>query len=156
MKLHKFTTGVLVLTGLSLGGCVSQQQVTAAPAVPPVAPRMAVLPPGPRIFERTVAAGTTAKLDFASNVNPDCGADGLPAIRVLQQPMHGKAVVSERDDYPSFPPNNLHFHCNKEKVHGVSLEYTPDNNFTGYDFLIFETIFPNGMDHISKLSLNIK
>jgi hypothetical protein len=108
------------------------------------------------VFARTVPAGTTMRLDFAYNINPDCTSGGLTTIRVAQQPVHGDTRVQQARDFPRFPPVNVRFACNKTKVPGMALLYTPAPGFTGSDYLAFETISTEGTDREFRVALTVK
>jgi hypothetical protein len=146
---------------IPLSACTTMQQtvVTSPGAAQPS--RAIVVPvaarPGTfRAFSKTVAAGTTMRLDFASNVNPDCTSAGLTTIRVTQQPVHGGTRVEQTRDFPRFPPINARFACNKTKVPGMALLYTPASGFTGSDYLAFETISIEGVDREFRVALTVK
>jgi hypothetical protein len=148
------------LSVLGLSGCVSQNQVTLA--APPPAPRpiMAAAPPvqngGPRTINRTVATGTTALLDEGWSINPDCTSRTVPIIRVLQQPAHGTARVSTRDDYPHFPPVNPRSACNTIRLPAAILDYTPTQGFVGPDLLSYEIITGTGVQSTVVIVITVK
>lgn len=145
---------------ISLSACTTQQQtmVTSPSAQPgrvivvPAAMRTA----GPQILARTVAAGATLRLVFASSVNPDCTSRGLNTVRVTQQPVHGTVRAEEARDFPTFPPNNIRSACNKTKVPGMALLYTPEAGFVGTDYLSLETISIDGGDREFRVALTVK
>lgn len=119
--------------------------------VGPVAAR-----PAPREFAKTVAAGTTLRLIFSFSVNPDCTSAGLNTVRVTEQPMHGTAHREKTSDFPTFSPSNIRWDCNKTKVPGVALLYTPAPGFSGSDYLGFETISIEGVDREFRVVLTVK
>ncbi|MBN9562155.1 MAG: ATP-dependent Clp protease proteolytic subunit [Alphaproteobacteria bacterium] len=112
--------------------------------------------PVTRDFAKTVAAGTTLRLIFSYNVNPDCSSAGLSTVRVTEQPMHGTAHAEKVKDFPSFPPSNIRWDCNEARVPGVALLYTPAPGFSGSDYLTFETISVEGVDREFRVSLTVK
>jgi hypothetical protein len=113
-------------------------------------------PAARRLFAKTVAAGTTLRLVFASSVNPDCTSRGLNTIRVTQPPVHGTARAEKAKDFPRFPPSNVRVACNTTKVPGMTLLYTPEPGFVGSDYLVFDTISPDGADREFRVALTIK
>lgn len=93
----------------------------------------------------TLAAGTTARLGFVAETNPDCSQSGtIPTVRVLQQPAHGVLEVQEVRDYPSYTRNNARFACNKVRVAGVRLVYRPQRDFVGRDTFSYEIFVSTG------------
>jgi hypothetical protein len=147
----------LPLAVLLLAGCVSsrtdvavvqQSQSASVGTAPQTRPTQQTPQPaqssGPRIISKNAAAGQTIEIMSINSVNPDCTPDALGTIKITQQPAHGKAVIVARDTYPSFPANNPRAACNKTKVPGLAVDYTPDNGFTGSDLMAVEAFFHSG------------
>ena len=86
----------------------------------------------------TVTRGVTALVNFSFSLKPDCTIDGLPAIRIEQQPAHGTAQISPRHDY-ALLPELVPAACRDRQISGVVLEYTPARDYIGPDFIQFET-----------------
>jgi len=146
----------------TLMGCVSQQTISNAnggtgAAKPPAAPRtVIVVPQGPRIINKSVAAGSTTTIERLFNMNVDCSARSLMTIKISQDPVHGTAVVSQRDDYPSYPPNNPRSACNKNKTTGTFVDYTPAAGFTGSDFMTLQVFTDTGQEVDEKIAITVK
>lgn len=140
---------VSALGTLLTAGCV---------AVLPAPPRrIAMLTPlGARIFSKTVAAGTTAMLNTATSVNPDCTVTALPTSRITQEPVHGIVRFVQEGVFPSYRPNDPRARCNGMRVPGIVAEYTPAAGFVGADFAILEFIFKDGRDVQLKYAITVK
>lgn len=144
---------VLTAAGLLLSGCVTQQQIAVAPAAnrpPPVAPS------GPVTVKRTALAGQTTRIDFANSLNPDCSVRDIPTMRLTDRPLHGIAEIRETEDYPAFLPQNIHAVCNKQKVRGTAITYTPDKAYTGPDYFSFEIVYSDGTDRVIRIMATVK
>jgi hypothetical protein len=113
-------------------------------------------PATPPPFERTMAADTSAVLNFAYGVNRDCSSRGLPKLRIVQQPAHGSAKVEVRSDFPRFPAGTPFAVCNATKVPGVSVEYTPQSGFRGTDALTFEETTLENQDRVLRFAITVK
>jgi hypothetical protein len=153
-------------------GCISQQQVAVersqtanangalsagganGGAARPAA--AAPAPSGPKLVNVTVAAGTTMELVKTVSANPDCTSKGLNTVRVTQPPMHGTAKVVQRDGYPTFPSNSPLAVCNKTKLPGVFIDYTPADGFTGTDLMTAEALSLSGLDVEWKILITVK
>jgi len=109
----------------------------------------------PRLFNITVAAGTTSLLTFAYAVNPDCSSRGLPKLWIVQPPAHGSAEAARQLDFPRFQPNNPLAACNTGKVPGIAVRYTPAKGFTGSDLVTFEEINTDNQDLVYRLSITV-
>jgi hypothetical protein len=109
-----------------------------------------------KTYNRTVPAGTTAVLDFASAVNPDCSSRGLPKLWISQAPEHGAAEVSNRDGHPGFPRGHPYASCNEASVPGVLVTYTPAPGFAGLDAMIFEETDVDGRHHVFRMALTVQ
>jgi len=81
---------------------------------------------------------------------------GVPTGRVTQAPTHGAVQIVGRDVFPTFPPGNPRFACNKMRVPGVAAEYTPAAGFVGSDFVAIEYIFADGRDVEQKFAISVK
>lgn len=76
-------------------------------------------------YARDVLAGTTAVLNFAWAINPDCSSRGLPKLWVSQPPVHGSALVLNHNGHPHFAQGNPFAACNATIVPGVVVTYAP-------------------------------
>jgi hypothetical protein len=94
----------------------------------------------------TLASGMTARVGFATEINPDCSQRGpLPTVRVLRQPAHGALDVQTVSDYPTFARNNVRSACNKVRVSGVRITYRPQAGFVGQDSFAYEVFTSVGV-----------
>jgi hypothetical protein len=112
--------------------------------------------PGAFNFVRAVPAGQTLKLDHFANLNPDCSSAGDIAVRVLQDPANGKIAIKQAADFSTYPPFNPRSHCNDRRTPGVSVFYTPNQNYLGPDSVIFDIIFANGLERSDTFHLSVK
>ena len=130
-----FLLSAIMLT--SLTGCIFQQNTPPQPNAGAVAAAQKT-----NIVSKTVLAGKTSSLGGIFTVNPDCTPkEQQPVIRVTQQPTHGSLAVVQRPDYPTYPTYSPNAACNKVKVPGTFLDYTPQAGFTGSDVATIEIFF---------------
>ena len=88
--------------------------------------------------------GTTTTVNFAFSINADCSSDGLPTVRIDKQPANGIARAVPRDGFTRMSQAGLPALCSDKKISGVAVEYTPNKNYLGPDFLEFETVTKTG------------
>jgi hypothetical protein len=141
MLIRKLLVFILPVTMLSTGCVVRQEvprpaiQITTA-ATPAQGTAQAI--------KKSVVSGTTLSLGTSIVVNHDCTSRGLAMVSTKQQPSHGVIRTFQKDDYPNFPQTNPHSACNKNKLPGIAIEYTPVSGFTGTDVATMEVISPDG------------
>jgi dienelactone hydrolase len=107
-------------------------------------------------YARTIAAGRTTTLDFASDINRDCSSRGRPKISVSQPPAHGTAEVIDTRRHPLFPADSPYATCNNADVDGVVVTYEPTPGFSGADTLIFEETTVEGAHRVFRMVLTIR
>jgi dienelactone hydrolase len=110
----------------------------------------------PDTYARTVPAGSTATLNFAFAVNPDCSSRGLSKLWVSQPPAHGTSAILTRDGHPRFPPGHPFAACNTVRVPGVAVTYTPAPGFSGSDTMTFEETDLDGGHHVFRMALTVQ
>lgn len=143
-----FSLSSLFAACLLLTACISHQQATIGPGSAPAQSSL-------RTFNKTVPADATTTVEGLFYPNPDC-TSRPSTIHITQQPVHGTAAVVQRDDYPNYPPANPRSACNKTKMQGSFVEYTPQPGFTGSDFMAVELFSDTGQAREEKLSITVK
>lgn len=157
MRLKAYSVLVVFVIGSLLAGCVTQQQINSAPQQQS---RNVILvqskPSGSvHLVNKITVAGQTIPVTGGLLVNPDCTSRGLATLKVIQPPVHGTVKIAKRDEYPSFPQQNPRSVCNTHKLPGVYADYTPDDGFTGADFMTVET-FMRGVEIDERISITVK
>ncbi len=109
-----------------------------------------------RSSHRDVVGGETTLLNFFYAVNPDCSLRGIPTIRLVQLPLHGRAVVAQRREFPRFPPGLPIARCDDVKVAGAALEYTPTSGYSGSDVLTFEAVNLDKSDLVFQIAITVR
>ncbi len=105
---------------------------------------------------KTALAGQTINLMNYATVNPDCTAGDPVTIKITEQPSHGKAVESNSDVFPSFPPTNPRFVCNRMKFPSTLVQYTAPEGFSGTDVVTVELFTASGGDSELKYLITVK
>jgi hypothetical protein len=95
-------------------------------------------------ISRTVVSGQRMRVDFLYSISPDCTSNGFAAVRVNEQPKHGKLSFENGTGFTNFPASNVRVECNKQRSNGVVVMYEADADYTGPDSFDFDTIFPEG------------
>jgi hypothetical protein len=144
---------LVALAGVSLSGCVTQQQIAAVPAP---AASVRVVTVAPTVYNKTALSGQTTRIDFSSELNPDCSVRNIPTVRIIDAPVHGTTQVTQLDDFTAFLPQNVHFACNKKKSRGTALDYISNPGYVGGDYLSFESVNPDGVDRTYKVAITVK
>ncbi len=111
---------------------------------------------GTHTIMRTALAGKTTNVGGGWDINPDCTVRDMMTTHITQAPVHGTAAVVQRDDFPNYVAGNARSACNKTKIPGVFVDYTPAPGFTGSDLMVFEIIGANGTDNIWKVVITVK
>ena len=160
MKVSSHFSGLLIGIAIAsfLAGCVSaNRNVTMVQQNNNQLLGRPGTPTAPSVFNKTTFAGKTIEIIHVYSLNPDCSQRGVPNLKILQQPSHGQAVLVQREDFPTYPPNHPNFACNKTKVPVVAIDYTPSQGFTGSDLMSIEAVFPSGKDSNEvKVQINVK
>jgi len=97
----------------------------------------------PSFIVRGVDSGARQVIDNYYSVNPDCGNEGYPEIKVMQVPTHGTVAVENGDTYSSFTKDNVRYECNKKKVASSQLFYQSSPGFHGKDSFTIQVRFVN-------------
>ncbi len=97
---------------------------------------------------RAAVSGQRMRLDFLYSINPDCTSNGFAAVRVNEQPKHGKLTIENGTGFTNFAASNPRVECNKQSSSGVVVTYEADAGYTGPDSFDFDTIYPTG--NVSK------
>jgi hypothetical protein len=128
-----------------------------APAPVPAAPAPAT-PAAPTTVEikRYVVADHTVRLDFLSDINPDCTSVGYSTIYIVQQPQHGQIVVENSTGFTNFAATNARAECNKRRTDGVVVTYEPEPGYTGLDSASAEVVFPSGFLSKRHYAIEVK
>jgi hypothetical protein len=110
----------------------------------PVSATKPVATPQNAELNRTAVSGQKMRLDFLYSINPDCTSNGFAAVRVNEQPKHGKLNFENGTGFTTFLPSNPRVECNKQSSSGVVVTYEADAGYTGPDSFDFDTIYPTG------------
>jgi uncharacterized protein DUF3857/transglutaminase superfamily protein len=106
--------------------------------------------------EVNVAADQQLRLSFFYSLNPDCTSMGYTAVRVVEQPKHGKIKVEQGTGFASFPNSNVRSECNKRRSEGVIVTYEPEPGYTGTDSVDLDAIFPEGSLAKRRYAINVR
>jgi hypothetical protein len=114
--------------GVILVGCVSAPQTVGN--IP-----TAAAPTGtPKVVQKTAFSGIPQILDHYAELNADCTSVGIETVNITRTPSHGTVVMQNNvESYPSFPPTNQRYECNKTKTPSIRITYTSDRTFVGND-----------------------
>jgi hypothetical protein len=148
---------------LDRADALEQAGVVRPPPQPtPIAFPPGVLPPPvhpggiPQVVPRTLVPERVATIDFAVALKPDCSIDNPPQVKIIKQPAHGIATLTERTDYPRFSLSATPAACVADKVQGIALEYTPNKEFLGSDLIEFEVSYKGGKDDLFRIPITVK
>jgi hypothetical protein len=107
------------------------------PAAPPAASET-------REIKRTAVVDRPLHVDFLYAVNPDCSSIGVAAVRVVEEPGHGKLTIDKGTGFTSFPQENPRQVCNRRRSDGTVMHYQPEAGYLGPDSLTVEVVYSNG------------
>jgi hypothetical protein len=105
----------------------------------------------------SAVSGKPLKLGTLGTALPDCSSPGIPTVRVVQAPQHGRVIVTKGKNFLAFAPRNYrHFHCNMRKIPSVSIQYISQRGYVGPDTMTLEAIFANGRYSQKTFSINVR
>ncbi len=161
MKRSRAAILAMACVSTTLVGCVKPP-----PPQPPVNPVTAALianmqahangQPLLQTAFKTAIAGTTTRIVFAENLNPDCSVRDVPTLRILTPPTYGVTTIKEIEDFGSYAAFTPLAVCNKNKARGASLDYIANAGYAGPDTLVYEALFSNGADVTVTVKLTVK
>jgi hypothetical protein len=86
----------------------------------------------------------------------DCGPNGLPGIKVKQQPAHGTTNVTVGANTIGINRTNPgQDQCRGKEMTGVILNYQPKPGFVGTDTVNYTVAFNNGSEVTYKVTINV-
>jgi hypothetical protein len=77
--------------------------------------------------------GQQVRLWWATLLNADCTPAGTMETQVVEEPRHGKLLLSDDPVYPNFVAPNPRASCDDRKALGKQAFYTPDRDYHGHD-----------------------
>jgi len=86
-------------------------------------------------------------------INPDCSAVPGVTLKVLTQPQHGAATLTDGPVYVGFPVANPRSACNSRKVPGHEVTYQAAAGYVGHDRVVLQGSSPEG--HVRLVSIDI-
>jgi hypothetical protein len=88
--------------------------------------------------------GITTKIFFVTSVYPDCSSQGVPAVRITQQPRLGKVSIVRSRYFTEFPRSSRYYVCNSRRVPGIAVNYRVPRGLKGPDSVSIGVVFPSG------------
>lgn len=95
-------------------------------------------------YGKVAPSGKPVMLYRATSVNPDCSAEGVVTMKVVEPPEHGRIIIRAARLFPTYPESNARHHCNLRRVPSVEATYTSHRGYTGSDHMAIEVFFPAG------------
>lgn len=95
-------------------------------------------------ISKAAIAGQQVRLWAATLLNADCTPAGTMTTRILAQPHHGRATISDDQFYPTYIAPNPRAACDARKAPGKQAFYTADPAFHGHDKLILQNATSEG------------
>ena len=83
-------------------------------------------------YRKLVASGTTTKITWFGDANPDCTSKDF-TIRITKQPEHGKLDITRAQDYLAWPKESIRFKCNQHKLETQQIKYKSEDKYIGKD-----------------------
>jgi hypothetical protein len=124
---------------------------TQAPTPEPVAPPPAALEPIPS-NAILVEAAMSKKVNQEESWNKNCLNNTLPIISIVEQPKHGAlSIRQEQVRIPDASPR-----CGGKYVIGNAMYYQSAVGFKGYDRIIFDVVYPNGVSRRKSIDLAVQ
>ncbi len=151
---------------ICISGCstVARSETTT---IPPVRAIAVVVPqtepqtnPKPKDTPETVKfvvpKNIARKIDTFWARNPDCTANELYALSIVEPARHGTTYTKNSPDYALFKKDALMIKCNAIKALAAQLWYKPNKNYVGSDSFSVIALSPNGSEYDYKYEIEIK
>ncbi|MEH3035778.1 MAG: hypothetical protein PGN23_04670 [Sphingomonas adhaesiva] len=97
--------------------------------------------------------GQKIRLWMSTMVNPDCTPSGTITSALIDTPRHGRADIVDDAVFPNYMPPNPRVACDRVKVPGKVVYYTPDPGFRGHDHVVFQNANSDG--YVRRISADI-
>jgi hypothetical protein len=113
---------------------------------------------GARIVTANVETTSTKsqRLNFFTSLNPDCTSRGRTEVRVVTPPMNGSIKIAYESDFPRYSAVSQRYECNRRRVTGTSVVYTPRRDFQGQETIVVEGFYPTGqLDRVTH-TVNVR
>ena len=88
--------------------------------------------------------GQKIRLWSSTMIAPDCTPSGTITSALVDAPRHGHADILDTPFYPSFTPPNPRAACDRQKVPGKVVFYTPEAGFHGHDHVTVQNANSDG------------
>lgn len=85
-----------------------------------------------KTFHKLVASGTTTKVAWFGDINPDCTSKNS-TVRITKQPEHGTIEAVQNQDYLAWPKDTFRYKCGQHKVQVHQIKYKSADKYTGKD-----------------------
>lgn len=128
-------------------GAVSPGAVTTSANAAPIAAKT---------YTKAALSGTIQQITNYSYLNPDCTTQGVPSVRVVEAPAHGKITLEEGLGYTAFSKDNQRYECNKHKSPMIKVMYQSEAGYVGSDAAKLEAIYFDGNFRNDSFNIVVK
>jgi transglutaminase-like putative cysteine protease len=112
--------------------------------------------PAPAEATRAAVAGQPMRLGFLTSIFPDCSANPVASMRVVEGPAHGEATLHEETEFTSFAKNDLRSACNTQKSDGLVVLYRSEQGYAGKDQVTVDVVYADGQEHSWRYAIDVK
>jgi hypothetical protein len=107
-------------------------------------------------IQRAVFSGGKIELWKYSTLKADCTSDGVPSLRITNNPQHG-SVTTRGGLIVAYVPANWPLHdCNGRRIQGEMVDYRAEGGFVGSDYVSIDAIYPNGKELMLDFYITVK
>ena len=105
---------------------------------------------------RAATAEQKSRLDFLSDLQPDCSSAEKLEVRVLEQPQHGTLAIENGQAFTEFPQDDRRAACNARQSDGRLVFYQPDADYRGADSITLSVTSPVTGDLKRHYAIDVK
>jgi hypothetical protein len=133
---------------------VAEKKVDAAPVQPKAPAKQS--PELPAIDRSLVAAaGTSIRVGYAYDLNPDCSVAGDIVMRLVTPPKFGSVRLEKEPGFSRYAKNDRRFECNSQRVDVMRIYYDAPQAEANDAFAV-DTFYANGNVRRFNISVSVK
>lgn len=93
--------------------------------------------------DSTVKTGQRERIGHSWHINPDCSVTGVPTVRVIDPPLHGKITLARVREVITDAKGRT-IRCNSLKLPVIAYFYQSTAGYVGSDRFVARVSFGNG------------
>ncbi len=84
-----------------------------------------------------------------------CSGRARLVLNITSQPAHGTLTQQQIQGFPNYSVNNPMSKCNRQRIPGTAISYTPQPGYGGPDMLSYQVFTSGGREVIFNSTINV-